>query len=93
MNDLIGKVDNLINSIDNTKQVQEIKKINEEIMKDEELMKMIRKYQENGTEDLKKEIINNKLFSDYKDKETELNILILELNKKLKSINDKGKCC
>ncbi|MBQ3298376.1 MAG: YlbF family regulator [Bacilli bacterium] len=93
MNDLIGKVDNLINSIDNTKQVQEIKKINEEIMKDEELMKMIRKYQENGSEDLKKEIINNKLFSDYKDKETELNILILELNKKLKSINDKGKCC
>ena len=62
-------------------------------MKDEELMKMIRKYQENGSEDLKKEIINNKLFSDYKDKETELNILILELNKKLKSINDKGKCC
>lgn len=93
MNDLMGKVDNLINSIDNTKQVQEIKKINEEIMKDEELMKMIRKYQENGSEDLKKEIINNKLFSDYKDKETELNILILELNKKLKSINDKGKCC
>ena len=93
MNDLIGKVDNLINSIDNTKQVQEIKKINEEIMKDEELMKMIRKYQENGSEDLKKAIINNKLFSDYKDKETELNILILELNKKLKSINDKGKCC
>lgn len=93
MDDLIGKVDNLINSIDNTKQVQEIKKINEEIMKDEELMKMIRKYQENGSEDLKKEIINNKLFSDYKDKETELNILILELNKKLKRINDKGKCC
>ena len=93
MNDLIGKVDNLINSNDNTKQVQEIKKINEEIMKDEELMKRIRKYQENGSEDLKKEIINNKLFSDYKDKETELNILILELNKKLKSINDKGKCC
>ncbi len=92
MNDLIEKVDNLITSIDSTKQVEEIKKINEEIMKDKDLLEMISKYNVTHDEELKKKIISNKLFNDYKEKETDLNILILELNRKLKEISDKGKC-
>ena len=93
MNDLMEKVDNLITSIDETKQVQDIKSINEKIMEDKELLDLIKKYQETQDEKLKEKIINNKLFSDYKEKETELNILILDINSKLKDINDKGKCC
>ena len=93
MNDLMEKVDNLITSIDETKQVQDIKSINEKIMEDKELLDLIKKYQETQDEKLKEKIINNKLFSDYKEKETELNILILDINSKLKNINDKGKCC
>ena len=92
MNDLMEKVDNLITSIDSTKQVEEIKKINEEIMKDEDLLEIISKYNVTQDEELKKKIISNKLFNDYKEKETELNVLILELNSKLKEISDKGKC-
>ena len=92
MNDLMEKVDNLITSIDSTKQVEEIKKINEEIMKDEDLLEIISKYNVTQYEELKKKIISNKLFNDYKEKETELNVLILELNSKLKEISDKGKC-
>ena len=92
MNDLIEKVDNLITSIDSTKQAEEIKKINKEIMKDEDLLEMISKYNVTKDEELKKKIISNKLFNDYKEKETDLNILILELNSKLKEISDKGKC-
>ncbi len=93
MNDLMEKVDNLITSIDETKQVQDIKSINEKIMEDKELLDLIKRYQETQDEKLKEKIINNKLFSDYKEKETELNILILDINSKLKNINDKGKCC
>ena len=93
MNDLMEKVDNLITSIDETKQVQDIKSINEKIMEDKELLDLIKRYQETQDEKLKEKIINNKLFSDYKEKETELNILILDINSKLKDINDKGKCC
>ena len=93
MNDLMEKVGNLITSIDETKQVQDIKSINEKIMEDKELLDLIKKYQETQDEKLKEKIINNKLFSDYKEKETELNILILDINSKLKNINDKGKCC
>ena len=93
MNELIDKVDNLINVIDNTEQVKDIKSLNEKVMKDEKLLSLIKKYQDTKDEKLKEEIINNELFSQYKEKETDLNILILEINSKLKEINDKGKCC
>ncbi|MBR2678133.1 MAG: YlbF family regulator [Bacilli bacterium] len=92
MEDLIEKVDNLIDAIDNTKQVKEIKTVNEEIMKDKKLLDLIKKYNETYDDKIKKQILENKLFSDYKDKETELNILILDINSKLKKISSKGKC-
>lgn len=92
MEDLIEKVDNLIDAIDNTKQVKEIKTVNEEIMKDKKLLDLIKKYNETYDDKIKKQILENKLFSEYKDKETELNILILDINSKLKKISSKGKC-
>lgn len=92
MDELMEKVDNLIDSIDNTKQVKDIKVINKLIMEDKELLDLIKRYNETQDENLKKEIINNKLFKDYKEKETELNILILDINSKLKDISNKGKC-
>lgn len=92
MNELMEKVDNLIDTIDNSKQVKDIKNINEEIMQDKELLDLIKRYNETYDEGIKEMIINNKLFSDYKHKETELNILILEINIRLKEINSKGKC-
>ena len=92
MNELMEKVDNLIDTIDNSKQVKDIKNINEKIMQDKELLDLIKRYNETYDEGIKEMIINNKLFSEYKHKETELNILILEINSRLKEINSKGKC-
>ena len=93
MNDLIDKVENLKEALNDTKQVKEIKDINKLIMNDKELLELIKKYNETQDEDIKSKILNNELFKDYKDKETELNILILEINSKLKEISNKGKCC
>ncbi len=93
MNDLIDKVENLKEALNDTKQVKEIKDINKLIMNDKELLELIKKYNETQDEDIKTKILNNELFKDYKDKETELNILILEINSKLKEISNKGKCC
>ena len=93
MNDLIDKVENLKEALNDTKQVKEIKDINKLIMNDKELLELIKKYNETHDEDIKTKILNNELFKDYKDKETELNILILEINSKLKEISNKGKCC
>ena len=92
MNELMEKVDNLISCIDQTEEVVSIKKINEKIMQDKKLLELIKNYNETLDENIKKEIINNDLFLEYKHMETELNILILDLNSKLKSINNKGSC-
>ena len=37
-------------------------------------------------------IINNSLFREYKHNEAECNFIILEINKRLKEISNKGKC-
>ena len=92
MNELIEKVENLKNSLDETKEVQEIKNFNEKIMQDKELLADIKKYNETQDEKLKEKIINNKLFREYKKKETDLNLIILKINNHLKEITNKGKC-
>lgn len=92
MNELIEKVDNLKKSISELDKVKEIKELNKEIIKDKELLNKIEEYNRTQDEKLKQEIINNELFKKYKVLETDINVLILEINSKLKQINDKGKC-
>lgn len=92
MNELIEEVELLKKELNNTNQVKDIKKLNKEIRKEEELLKKIEEYNKNNNEELKKEIISNPIFKEYKHKETELNLLILELNQKLKNIKDKKAC-
>ena len=92
MEELIEKVNELKEELNNTNQVKELKEINNSIMKDQELLNDIKKYNETQDISIKERIINNKLFRDYKDKETELNILILEINNKLKEINSSRSC-
>lgn len=92
MEELIEKVENLKASLDDCDKVKRIKSINSEIMQDKELLNLIKKYNETMDEAIKKEIINHKLFLDYKHEETELNLLIMDINSRLKDINSKGKC-
>ena len=92
MNELIEEVEKLKEELNNTTQVKEIKELNKKIRKEEELLKKIEDYNKNNNEELKKEIISNPMFKEYKSKETELNLLILELNQKLKVLKDKKGC-
>ena len=93
MEKLIGKVEELKNCLDNCDIIKDLNVLNEKINKDKELVKLLNDYSNNPNEDLKKIIMNNPLFQEYKDKETDLNILILKINKELKKINSKDKCC
>lgn len=93
MNELIDKVDNLKKALDEAKEIIKLKEINELIMKDKELLKDIEEYNLKHDEQIKNRIINNKLFREYKHSEAECNYIILEINKRLKEINNKGKCC
>ena len=93
MNELIDKVNNLKEALDENEEIIKIKGINEKIMEDKELLKDIEEYNRTNNEELKNKIINNSLFREYKHSEAECNFIILEINKRLKEINNKGKCC
>ena len=80
MEELIEKVDNLINELDNTKQVKDVKKVLKEVNEDKNLQKLLKEYEYNKTESIKEQIIENKLFQKYKEKEIDLNILIASMH-------------
>lgn len=92
MNELMELVDNLKKSLDKTKEVQEIKEYNKKIYLDKDLLDKIKKYRETQDESLKKEVLSNKLFQEYKEKEIDFNVLILKINKELKRISSKKGC-
>lgn len=92
MNELMELVDNFKKELDMTKEVQDIKDYNKKISKDKDLLSKIKKYNDTKDESLKKEIISNKLFNEYKEKEIDFNILILKINKELKRISTKKGC-
>lgn len=92
MEKLIEKIEILKESLNETNQVKTIKELNNKIKKNKELLDKIEKYNQTRKEELKKDIYTIGVFQEYKKAETELNILILEINAKLKKINNKGKC-
>ena len=92
MNELIETVDNLKKSLDENEKIIKLKEINELIMKDKELLKDIEEYNRTNNLELKNKIINNSLFREYKHSEAECNFIILEINRRLKEISNKGKC-
>ena len=93
MKELMDKLDQLEKALDEVPLIQELKKLTKEIKQDKTLYQLLMEYHQKPTESTKKKIIANDLFSRYKEKETDLNILIMELNQKLKEITGKGKNC
>lgn len=92
MKELLEKIDNLKESLDNEEIIQKIKLLNNEIKKDNELVTLIKEYKKNPTDGIKYKIYSNQLYKKYKESETDLNLLILTINKKLKTINDRKHC-
>ena len=92
MEELIVRIDNLINEIDNTSLVKDIKILNKKIKDDKKLQELLNEYHVSKNESIKEKILENDLFREYKSKETDLNILIMSINQKLKTINNERRC-
>lgn len=92
MEKLIEKVENLKRSLDDNEKIQALKKVNKEIYANGQLLEQLEEYQKAPTENKKKAILENDLFQEYKAKETDINIIILEINQRLKEINKRGNC-
>ena len=92
MNELMDKLDNLKNELDSSKMVLDIKEIRKRIENDKELSMLLEEYCLKPSEDIKTKILESDLFQEYKIKETELNLFIMEMNSRLKKITEKGGC-
>lgn len=92
MKELIGKVENLKSALNELEQVKNYQKMKNIVEKDNDLLERIKVYQETNDEGVKEKIMANELFREYKKCETDINLIILEINHYLKKINDKGKC-
>ena len=92
MEELIVRVNNLIDTIDNSDIVKEVKIANERVMNDKLLLKLLDDYSKTQDEKIKRKIISNDLFQEYKLKETDLNIMIMFINQKLKTISKERSC-
>lgn len=92
MEELIEKTNILISKIDDLEQVKRIKELNKKLSKDKELKKLIEDYSISRDESIKSKIIDNELFKEYKLNETDINLLIMDINSRLKSINGNKGC-
>ena len=93
MEKLVETLSSLKECLDETDLVKDIKKLNKEISNNPELLKLLDEYRLKPTEENKNKIIRNELFQKYKEKETDINLLIMQINSKLKQINNKDKWC
>lgn len=86
------KIDKLKETLDKEDSVIRIKSLNKKVQQDSNLVDLLSKYHDTKDDALKQEILNNSLFREYKEQEIKLNLLILEINSKLKQITKKDKC-
>ena len=93
----IKKLDEIIDSIKKDKDYIEFKRLEKLVLSNKELLdkinklKSIDKYDNNYLE-LKKEILSNNEYKEYKRLENELYLFIKEMNNKLNSLKEMS-CC
>lgn len=86
MKELIEKLEQLKNEISNEDVVKHYLEAKKAIFNDAELISKIEEYHRCFSEKLKQEIMNSSSFLVYKEKEVDVNILILAINEKFKEL-------
>ena len=98
-NNLIIKIDELINIFEESNEIKRLIELKENIYKDETIKKDINTF--NNIKDnpynselveIRKRLLNNPDIKEYKQIENELLLLTLSINQKLNSLTDKKGC-
>ena len=92
MEELIEKLEQLKKEISSLDIVEELHKRKDEVMNDSSLVEKIEEYKKHPEESLKKEIISSPSFLAYKETETEIDLLILQINQEFKKIRKNYDC-
>lgn len=92
MEELLDRLDKLKKELDNLPLFKELDLCRQNISNNKELVEKIEKYNLTKNNNLRLEIYSYKEIQEYKEKENELNLMILEINKRLKTITNKRSC-
>lgn len=92
MEELIEKVEQLKKEISKTEEVILYLEEKKKIFSDEELILKIDKYRQCPSRRLKEEIEKSSSFLAYKEKETDVNLLIFMINQKFRELNQECSC-
>lgn len=92
MEELIEKMEQLKEEISRDLVVVDYLKEKKKILNNKELISKIERYQQTKLDILKKEIESSPSFLAYKEKETNVNLLILGINQKFKQLNPSFNC-
>lgn len=92
MEKVLEKLDNLKEEIKKEEVVKDYLKIKQEVLEDDLLKKLIEDYHKLPTEKKKEEITQTNLFKKYKEKENEVNFLILKINHEFKKLKKTTAC-
>ena len=92
MEELVLKLDNLMNQLDSWDVACHIKDLNSKILEDDELQELLNEYSVSNDDDIKNKILNHPLFVEYKEYETEINLFIMSFNNKIKDLTKKDGC-
>lgn len=87
---LISKIDILKKSLDETDEIKNINLYYNMIVKNKKLTDKINEYKNNFNKYLKQDIYTYDEFKKYKKSETDVSLLIMEINSKLKKITNSG---
>lgn len=93
-NELLNKIDNIVNDLDNSSEVKELTKLKNKLLDDKELLKDLEKLKtlDKNTEEyskLKIKLYDNKDYKRYKELENKLYYFSLEAGSKLSTLTEK----
>lgn len=92
MERLLELTEQLKKELDEQEEIKKIKELNQKIQKEKQLQEQLLAYQKEKDPSIKEQIYKNKTYQEYKEAETNINLLIMEINQELKKIKNKGKC-
>lgn len=97
MKQIENKLDELLKNLDQDQRIIDLKKYKQKLLGNEELVVKIKKLQQldiysNEYKELKKDIFQNPDFVEFKHLENEINLLILQINQKLKPLTNERGC-
>jgi cell fate (sporulation/competence/biofilm development) regulator YlbF (YheA/YmcA/DUF963 family) len=90
------KLNELLNLLDNNDIIKEYDKVKQEVLKNEKIKTLIFNF--NNSEDIKdkqkfkQQLLEFDIYNEYKQLETEIYYLVLEINNKLNKLINKKQC-